>query len=328
MSEFLSEDRVEEFDIQKRVLKSRNTNKEQRVYIEYNRLTGLPVTASPSEIIASSKKNSIAVVAASKLTKQLFENKLPLSKLVVKKNRITNEFELIYNTPRRKGEFDFVFAVNEERSFIHLHCDVVAKKIQIIFDYNIFKLNMLTEKTVEKHLEELPDYIEIYCIDKNERSKLFGKVNVPTRELFEKHELSFKCTWLPDDVSGLKNIGFLYYNDNQIISYDYLANQQLISENNLDYRPNLLYKQQGNMLKLQSTMQDVSSFRLNDDIELYICEKQDPTMMLGSIKLSSKELNNYNNFEIELSSEKEVKLVCNYFHLHAKEEDASTDYQF
>jgi len=330
MSDFVSDkdDQVEEFDIQKRVLKSRNTDKEQRVYVEYNRLTGLPVVASPMEIFPSEKRNSIAVITASTLTKKLFENKLSLSKLIVKKNQTTNEFELTHNKQRRKGEFDFIFATNAERSFIHLHCDVVTKKIQLIFDYNIFKLNMLLEKISEKHLEELPDYIEIYCIDKNERSKLFGKFTVSSRELFEKHDISFKCSWLPDDVSGLKNIGFLYYNDNQIISYDYKSNENLVAENNLDYLPNLLYKQEGNMLKLQSTIQDINTFRLNEDIELYICEKHDPTMMLGSIKLSSNQLNNYNNFEIKLTSEKEVKLVCNYFHLHAKEEDASTDYQF
>ena len=52
MSNFVSDDdQVEEFDIQKRVLKSRNTNNEQRVYVEYNRLTGLPVVASPMEIV-------------------------------------------------------------------------------------------------------------------------------------------------------------------------------------------------------------------------------------------------------------------------------------
>jgi hypothetical protein len=328
MSTYSELDQVEEFDIQKTVLKSRNTKKEQRVYVEYDKLTSLPVAVSPVEIQPSAKRNSIAVVDASTVTTRLFQNKLSLSKLIIKKNQTTGRLELSENQQRRKGEFDFIFATAAEKSFIHLQCDVVTKKILVIFDYNIFKLNMLLEKTLEKNLEELPDYVEIYCIDKNERSRLFGKINIPTKELFEQHSICFKCDWLPDDTDSLKNIGFLYYNDNQIISYDYQNTEELVAENNFDYRPNLLYKQVGNVLKLQSTIQDINSFRLNDLVELYICHKYDPTKMMGSVKFSSAELNNYNNFEIKLSSNKEVKLVCNYFHLHAKEEDASTDYQF
>lgn len=327
MSDFLSDDRVEEFDIQKTVLKSRSTKKEQQVYVEYDRLTSLPVAVSPVEIQPTSKRNSITVIAESALTTQLLKNRLSLSKLIIKRNQATGQLELIQNQQRRKGEFDFIFATNTEKSFIHLQCCVVTKKIQVVFDYNIFKLNMLLEKTLEKHLEELPDYLEIYCIDKNERSRLYGKIKVATKDLFEQHTVSFSCFWLPDSVAGLKNIGFLYYNDNQIISYDYNSTE-LVVENSLDYRPNLLYKQEGNVLKLQSTIQSVDSFRLNDQVELYVCQKYDPTKMLGSVKFSSKELNNYNNFEIKLSSDKQVKLVCNYLHLHAKEEDASTDYRF
>lgn len=326
MSDFLSNDLVEEFDIQKTVLKSRNTKKEQRVYVEYDRLTSLPVAVSPVEIQTAVKRNSIAVIAESTLTTQLLQNRLSLSKLIIKRNHQTGQLELIQNRQRKKGEFDFIFATDTEKSFIHLQCCVVTKKIQVIFDYNIFKLNMLLEKTLEKNLEELPDYLEIYCIDKTERSKLFGKIKVATKDLFEHHNINFTCAWLPDSISDLKNIGFLYFNDNQIISYDYQSTNELVTENRLDYRPNLLYKQEGNVLKLQSTIQNIDSFRLNDLVELYICQKYDPTMMMGSVKFSSKELNNYNNFEIKLSSDKEIRLVCNYFHLHAKEEDASTNY--
>lgn len=330
MNEFLDddydEDDVEEFDIQPSVLKKRNTSHDQQVYIEYDRLTYNIVTISPKEIEPSKRRNLITKVDASNLTTRVFENKLSLSKLKVKKNADTGLLELLQHKQRYKSEFDFVFASTVEYSYIHLVCDVISKNIHITFDSDIFKLHMASEKITEKDLEELPSYIEIYCIDKTERSRLFGKFAVSTKELFENYEVTYKCPWLPDSVDKLKNIGFLYYNDNQIISVGHDLAKNSIQTNNLELKPNLLYKQQGNVLYLQSTVQDISSYRVSDNIVLFLYQKYDPTNMLGSITLNSEQLNNYNQFEVKLNTEKEVKLLCNYLHLHTKEENASTYY--
>ena len=329
MSEFLDDeydDDVEEFDIQPRVLKKRNTSQEHQVYIEYDRLTYNIIAISPKEIEPSKRRNLITKINASGLTNKVFENKLPLSKLKVKKNADTGLLELLQHRQRHKSEFDFIFASTLEYSYIHLVCDVVSKNIHITFDSDIFKLNMASEKITEKDLEELPAYIEIYCLDKNERSRLLGKFTISTKELFENYDITYKCSWLPDSIDKLKNIGFLYYNDNQIISvgHDLIKNPTLT--NNLELKPNLLYRQQGNMLYLQSTVQDISSYRVSDDIVLYLYQKYDPTKMLGSITLNSEQLNNYNQIEVKMNTDNEVKLLCNYLHLHTKEENASTYY--
>lgn len=330
MSEFLDDDYqegdVEEFDIQPRVLKKRSTIQEQQVYVEYDRLTYNIITISPKEIEPSKRRNLITKINTSSLTNRVFENKLPLSKLTIKKNQASGLLELLQHRQRHKSEFDFIFASTLEYSYIHLVCDVVSKNIHITFDSDIFKLNMASEKITEKDLEELPDYIEIYCIDKNERSRLLGKFTVSTKELFESYNVTYKCSWLPDSVDKLKNIGFLYYNDNQIISVGHDLIKKPMFTNNSELKPNLLYKQQGNVLYLQSTVQDISSYRVSDNIVLFLYQKYDPTKMLGSITLNSEQLNNYNQFEVKLNTKKEVKLLCNYLHLHTKEENASTYY--
>jgi len=315
----------DEFDIQPRVLKKRNVKKEQQVYVEYDRLTYSIASISPIEILASSRRNVIIKVNPSNLTTKVFNNKLSLSKLKIKKNHDNGLLELIQHRQRHKSEFDFIFATTAEHSYIHLICDIVSKNIHIRFDDDIFKFNFSIEKLTEKDLEELPLYIEIYCTEKNEPSRLLGKFTISTKELFEAHEITYKCPWLPDNAEQLKNIGFLYYNDNQIISVGTEFFEQPTS-NNFEYKPNLLYKQHGNVLKLQSTINDIQSFRLSDDLILYFYQKYDPAKMLGSIKLNSEQLNNYNQFEIILSTDKEVRLLCNYLHLHTEEENACTYY--
>ena len=73
------------------------------------------------------------------------------------------------------------------------------------------------------------------------------------------------------------------------------------------------------MLKLQSTMQNVTSFKLKEDITLYPYSDSDPTKILGSIKLSSDQFNNYNYLEVKLSTSKKIKITSDCFHLHIEE---------
>jgi hypothetical protein len=325
MSEFDTTDAVvDEFDIQLTVLKKRSPKKEQKVYVEYNRLTYSLCSISPKEIEASARRNLIAIVDASTITNKLFQNKLALSSVKIKKNQDSGLLELVEHVNKTKKEFDFIFATNTDKSYIHLDIDVVDKTVYVIFDYNIFKANLANDLITEKDLQDLPDKIEIFCIDKIEKSRLFGKITIDTKELFELHSIRYPCAWLPDQASELDNIGFLYYDNSQMISVGQSAQTKI--ENNLESKPNLLYKQQGNVLQLQSTMEDVSAFRLNDDITFYFYDKNDPAMMLGTTTLSSNQFNNYNHFELELNTKKEIKIISNYFHLHIEESDANAYY--
>jgi len=324
MNQFI-DDIDDEIDIQQTVLKKRSTKKEQELFVEYDRLTFTVCTVSPVKIEPSKNRNLVTAVPESNITARLFQNKMSLANLVVKRNEINNSLELAENKVKRKSEFDFVFASNEP-SYIHLNCDLVSKKITVRFDYIIFKSLMYQERILEKDLAALPDLITVYCLDKTERSCLLGKIVIPIRELFNLHSLDFTCKWLPDNEQRFENIGFLYYDNDQTISVGHSISSYLPTISK--YKPNLLYKQQGNVLYLQSMMQDVNSFRLGKDITFYHFCKNDPSVMLGSVLLNSTKLNNYNYFEVAINTTKEVRLISNYFHLHLEESDAVTDYQF
>ena len=312
------EDLEEEFDIQKTVLKKRDGVKDQQVYVEYDQLTYSIISISPIKIETPIKRNRIEIVDPSQLTARIFDNKIPLSKIVIKKNKDTRKFELHQSKQVYKGEFDFKFATTKEQSYFHINCDVVSKSIEVVFDYEMFKIHFSEERIVETDLADFPDCIEIYCIDKNERSKLFDTITVNTFDLFQNYGIKYRAKWLPNSEEEMEKISFVYYNYNQIISTGKVSKK---TKNNLTYKPNILYNQEGNVLKLQSTMQNVTSFKLKEDITLYPYSEYDPTKILGSIKLSSDQFNNYNYLEVKLSTSKKVKLISDCFHLHIEESD-------
>jgi hypothetical protein len=309
-------DDVEEFDIQKTVLKKRDKVDDQKVYVEYDRLTYSIIAVSPIKIETSVKRNRIEIVESSQLTVRIFNNKIPLSRIVIKKNKDTSKFELHQSKQVYKGEFDFKFATTKEQSYFHIKCDVVSKIIEVLFDYELFKIYLGEERIMEKDLADFPDRIEIYCIDKNERSRLYDKITVDTLDLFQTHSMRYRAPWLPNSEEEMEKISFVYYNDNQIISTGKTSKK---TKNNLIYKPNILYNQEGNVLKLQSTMQNVTSFKLKEDITLYPYSEYDPTKVLGSIKLSSDQFNNYNYLEVKLSTTNKVKITSDCFHLHIEE---------
>ena len=313
-------DDVEEFDIQKTVLKKRDNVKNQRVYVEYDRLTYSIVSISPIKIETSIKRNRIEIIDPSLLTAKIFDNKIPLSKILIKKNKNTSKFELHQSNQIYKGEFDFKFATTKEQSYFHINCDVISKNIEVLFDYEMFKMHFGEERIIEKDLADFPDCIEIYCIDKNERSRLYDKITVNTLDLFQTYSMRYQAPWLPNTEEEMEKISFVYYNDNQIISTGKISKK---TKNNLTYKPNILYNQEGNVLKLQSTMQNVTSFKLKEDITLYPYSEYDPTKILGSIKLSSDQFNNYNYLEVKLSTTKKVKITSDCFHLHIEESNDS-----
>lgn len=313
---------IEEFDIQSSVLKKRNVELEQKVYVEYDRMNYSVVSVSPISIEPSTKRNAIQIITRSELTNSIFGNKVPLSRLVVKKNKETKKFELQFITRTIKSEFDYVFATNEERSFIHIDYDSISKNIEVIFDYEIFKDKFVTENMSERDLEDLASRLEIYCIDKTERSRLFDTISIDIAELFKFHSIRCPAPWLPNEHDQLKNIGFVYYNNNQKIS---LNGAPKITTNSLKYKSNILYSQVGNVLKLQSNMQNVTTFYIADNVMLYSYSKQDPTKMLGSYKVSRDQFNNYNYFEIKMKTSQKVKLVTDCFHLDIEESNVNSD---
>lgn len=320
--ENIIEESEEEFDIQPSVLKKRNKDTEQKVYVEYDRINNTVVSVSPISIKPTNKRNIVETVSQSELTNSLFNNKISLSKISIRKNKETDKFELEYNKPIIKSEFDYVFASDLQRSFIHIDCDVITKIIEISFDYQLFNSEYGTENLSEKDLAEYPEQIVIYCIDKLERSRLFDTITVTTEDLFKYHNIRILARWLPNEESNLKNYGFVYYNNNQKISVGHAL--KLTTKESI-YKSNILYNQLGNVLQLQSNMQNITSYHVSEDIMLYSYAKNDPTKMLGSYKISRDQFNNYNYFEIKMKTNQPVKLISDCFHLLIEESNVYSD---
>lgn len=320
--ENIIEESEEEFDIQPSVLKKRNKDTEQKVYVEYDRINNTVVSVSPISIKPTNKRNIVETVSQSELTNSLFNNKISLSKISIRKNKETDKFELEYNKPIIKSEFDYIFASDLHRSFIHIDCDVITKIIEISFDYQLFNSEYGTENLSEKDLAEYPEQIVIYCIDKLERSRLFDTITVTTEDLFKYHSIRILARWLPNEESHLKNYGFVYYNNNQKISVGHAP--KLTSKESI-YKSNILYNQLGNVLQLQSNMQNITSYHVSEDIMLYSYAKNDPTKMLGSYKISRDQFNNYNYFEIKMKTTQPVKLISDCFHLLIEESNVYSD---
>jgi hypothetical protein len=320
--ENIIEDEFGEFDIQTTVLKKRTVDLKQSVYVEYDKLNYSVVAISPINITPSVTRNKVQVVDQTDLTNKVFSNKISLSKLIVKKDSKTNKVELQYIKPTFKSEFDYIFATNDERSFIHIECDVVSKTMEVIFDYELFNEQYSMEYLLESTLAEFPEQIALYCIDKFERSKLFVTITIDLSNLFRYHSIRYSAPWLPNSTDTLDNIGFVYYNDSQKIS---VGTAPKIRTNKVKYRANVLYSQDRNVLKLQSNMQNISSFYTNEYIVLYSYAIHDPSKMLGTYKVSRDQFNNYNYFEIPLKTSQKVKIVSDCFHLQIEESNVNSD---
>lgn len=317
------EDSDDEFDIQKTVLKQRN-NTELTFYVEYDKLSNSVLAISPTEISASNPRHAVFKSENSKLIEKLFKNKIALSRLTVRRNEQTGIRELIENVSKHRDQFDFVFAKTDLHSFIHMHVDVVTKRVQVSLNYDILKEYLAREIVTESDLRSIPDSITIYCVDLNEKSRLLDQLTIDTKVLFELETVSFTCHWLPSNIEKVQEIGFLYYN-NQLITVDTaIRSPEKISH---VLKPTILYKHVENVLHLQSTIQDIESYRLGGTLNLFLYKKSDPSKILESVSLNSTLLNNYNYFEVITSVSEEIGIISNYAHLHIEDLNVSTYYQ-
>lgn len=317
-----------EFDIQKTILKKKQI-KSRKFYVEYDKLTYQVLGISPYNSEVVDPRRSTLEIDENELVHELFYSKIPLHKLKIKYDAETNT-KVLYKrkdeSNRRRYEFDYVYGESNERNFIHLHCDLVTKKINVNFIYDNFKQEYTKERTTEFQLSNMPDNMEIFCIDKKEPSKLYDTLILNIKDLFSDHEQTFTCKWLPDDPSGFDNLGFLHYNHDFKISVD--QEPYYIPVASATLKPTLIYKQTGNKIQFQSVMEDTKNFNLDKEITFYMYNSNDPSEILDTVTLNTNELDNFALIELKLKSSKPVKIISNYHHLHIEDNNVSTYYKF
>jgi hypothetical protein len=314
-----------EFDIQKTILKKKKV-KSRKFYVEYDKLTYQVLGIAPYEVELTNPRRANLELDENDLLREIFYNKLPLHKLKIRYDADTDSKVLYKHRDHKRWEFDYVYGESNDKNFIHLHCDFVTKKINANFIYENFKQEYTKEKTTEYHLSTIPESMEIYCIDKQEPSRLYDTLRLNVRDLFYNQDQVFSCKWLPDDPNSLDNLRFLHYNHNFKISVD--KDPYFIPVATTKFKPTLVYKQLGNKLQIQSIMSETKNFNLDKEITFYMYNSNDPSQILDTVTLNTNELDNFNLVELKLKAFTQVKIISNYPHLHIEDTNVSTYYKF
>ena len=314
-----------EFDIQKTILKKKE-NKNSKFYVEYDRLTNQVIAVAPERNSLSNARHAFLEVEENDVIRGIFENKTPLHKLKVRYDYNTNSRVLYKSRELSRYEFDYVRSSRDNDNFIHLHCDVVSKKINVNFVDSIFLKEFTKERVNELTLANLPASMSVYAIDKHEPSKLFDTIDINFKKLFLGLEQRFNCFWLPDDVTKLETIDFLHYNHNIRLSVD--TDPLYVPIHTESYKPAILFKQIDNKLVIQSIIGESKNFYLDNKITFYLYDPAEPGEILDTITVNSSDLDNFNLLEFNLKTTRKIKMISNYSHLHIEDANVSTYYQF
>lgn len=314
-----------EFDIQKTILKKKEL-KVGKFYIEYEKLTNRILGVTPEKITINDYRKDLLEIDENDLIRDIFNNKVPLHKLKIRYDYESNTRILYRHYDPKRWEFDYIRGTKDSNNFIHFYCDIVSKKIIVNFiDYN-FMREFTKEKINELNLSQLPEYIDIFCIDKYEPSKLFDTLPLDLKSLFKGQEQRFHCYWLPDVPEEFEKIDFLHYNHDIKITVD--KEPMYVPVANIQLKPTIVYKQTGNKLQVQSIMNDTRNFQLDEIITFYLFDFNDPGQILDTISLNTSSLDNFNLVEFKLKTKKPIKMISNYSHLYIEDSNVSTYYQF
>ena len=315
-----------EFDIQKTILKKKE-HRNSKFYVEYDKLTNQVFGITPEHKTVHEFRRGLLEIEENDLVREIFNNKTPLHLLRVKYDHEQKTRILYKQYNKHKSEFDFIRGErNLSNSFIHVYCDVISKSIRINFVESVFMDELTKEKINESLLQELPDSITLYCIDKHEPSRLYDTIEVSLKILFSGEEQQFKCFWLPDNVDQLADLDFLHYNHNLKINISYEPLYVPVATSL--FKPSIIYKQTKNKLEIQSAISEVKNFYLGDNITFYLFDAHDPGQILDTISLNSAELDNFKLLKFDIQTARPIKMISNYSHLHIEEANANTYYEF
>lgn len=314
-----------EFDIQKTILKKKSV-KSSKFFVEYDKLTNQVLKITPEHIETENPRCDILVVDENDLIREVFTNKISLHKLKVRYDYESNTRTVVKHYQKHRWEFDYIKTDNDPENFIHLYCDFVSKKIVANFIDKNFLKDYTKERTTELQLSNLPDWLDVYCIQKHDPSKLYGTMSLNLKKLFTDQEQSFQCSWLPDDESYFNDLTFLHYNHDIKLTVD--KEPIYVPIVSAAYKPTMVYKQSEDILQLQSIIEEAENFRLGENITFYLYDANDPSVILDTVSLNTESLNNFNMIELKLKNNTPVKVISNYSHLHIEDANVSTYYKF
>lgn len=323
------DDDEDEFDIQPRLLKKR-TKVDDKFYVEYDKFNNSVISISPEAITKpGSARTGIFVQQHNSLIDAIFTGRVPLNKLSIAYNKKARDRELILsNQNKSHGEFDYTYAYRSATPApIHITCDLVFKKITIDIHYDRFKEYMGADELDEISLERSNAHIQLFCIDHIDRTRLLDKITVNIFELCNSQRIEKQCYWLPDNPAEFDRIGFVYYNNDLPMSFSTQTEVQLETLPLSVVKPQLIYRQESDKILLQSTMEYANNYKINDYINLFFYQKNDPTRLLFSKKIPRAELNSFNLIELDTTVQEPVRIVTDHHHIHIEDGNVSTYYR-
>ena len=322
--DIIFDDDADEIDVQPRILKKRTKNTTE-FYVEYDRFNNLVHSISP-QCITESVRTGVFLSADVRLIEKIFAGTVPLNKLTVRYNRNTKNRELALTTRSvTRSEFDFVYA---ERSAvpapIHITFDLVFKKALVDIHYDRMKEYISADELSELDLERSNAHVDVYLMDRSDKTRLFDKISINIFELCNTQRLEKSCPWLPDDVESFDKLSVLYYNNDMLISF------ALATETTVDHtlpvvnKPQIMYHQIDGRVQLQSTMESANNYKINDYITLYFFDKSDPTCLYMQKRIPRADLNNFNLIELDENLDRPVRIITDHHHIHIEDGNAST----
>ena len=320
---------TDEIDIQPRLLKKR-VKKPAIFYVEFDKFNNTIFAITPEyKENPSSIRNSIFTTENKELVERILNGRVPLNKVSIAYNKETKTRELVIKTNSSgPGEFDFIFATrSEEPAPIHITCDLVFKNIIVDAHYDILKQYLSADEFSEYDLEQSNSHINLFCIDRTDKTRLFDNISINIFELCSSQRITKKCFWLPHNHQDFDKIGFLYHNNGMPITFSMTGEVDDSKASKPVQKPQLIYKQTETGILIQSVMEFANNYKINDFIELYIFDRNDPTVLYGKRKIAREELNNFNLIELGESIARPVKIITDHHHIHIEDVNVSTYYR-
>lgn len=321
----------EEFDLQPRLLKTKNA-KQQTYYVEYDRFTNSVIEITTTKKSgAGSIRNGVITVTENEIITKILSGTLHIGAVTVIFDKTTKKRSLsVIGRHSEHSEFDYVFATfSDDAAPIHLECDVIFKKIKIHVNYDKLREFLSDSNISEKELAKSNSHVKIFVSRRDDPTCLLDRIELNIFEICNSDGIERTCLWLPDDTDGLSNISFIFQNIDLPVTYSTSCGITDDDDNNdtdVELKPQLLYKQMGETLSLQSTMEDANNYKINDEITLYFFDHDDPTILYGYKRINRSELNNFSMLEISLKTDKKIKMNSDHFHIYIEDSDVSTYY--
>lgn len=324
-----------EFDIQPRLLKKKAA-KEINYWVEYDKFTRslVEITMSKKEKIPF--RNAIFKSNDAELISKILSGEIHIGSVVVQIDKEQNTKKLIVQKRKvqQENEFDYVFAslYDDVKGPLHIECDVVFKKIILTVDYVKLKQFLSDEDASEIDLGKSNAHMSIFCVVKDDPTQLLDKIDINIFELCNNAVIERRCFWLPDQTADIEKFAFIYYNTAIPITYSAIAMSDVNQSDHEEYvveniKPQIVYKQEGDTLRLQSIMENANNYKINEQITMYFFDENDPAHLYGYERIYRSKLNNFNLVEVKLETNKKVKVVTDHFHIHVEDSDVSTDYR-